>query len=51
MQGVSREIPMYPDPTYRPPPKTVELPIPEDPRSLLDFDPDINMDFTHFKRV
>ena len=27
------------------PPKPVELPIPEVPRSLSDFDPEINMDF------
>ena len=36
---------MYPDPTYRPPPKPVELPIPEVPRSISDFDPDINIVF------
>ena len=45
MQGVSREIPIYPDSTYRPPPKPVELPIPEVPRSLSDFYPEIYMDF------
>ena len=28
IQDVSKEIPMYADPTYRPPPKPVELPIP-----------------------
>ena len=45
IQDISREIPIYPDPTYRPPPNTVKLPIPEVPRSLLDFDPEINTDF------
>ena len=32
IKDVSREIPIYPDPTYRPPPKPVKLPIPEVPR-------------------
>ena len=45
IQDVNREIPMYPDPTYRPPPKPVKLPMPKVPRSLSDFDPEINMDF------
>ena len=44
-QDVSREIPIYPDPVYRSPPKPVKLPIPEVPRSLSDFDPEINMNF------
>ena len=42
---VSREIPIYQDPTYGPPPKPLELPIPKLPRSLLDFGPEINVDF------
>ena len=45
IQDVSREIPIYPDLTCRPPAKPVKLPILEVPRSLLDFDPEINMDF------
>ena len=45
IQDVSREIPIYPDPTYRPPPKSERIPIPEVPRSLSDFDSEINMDF------
>ena len=45
IQDVSREISIYSDPTYRPTPKPVKLPIPEVPRSLFDFDPEINMDF------
>ena len=45
IQDVSREIPIYPDPTYRPPPKPVKLPLPKVPRCLSDFDPEINMDF------
>ena len=35
---------MYLDLIYEPPPKPVRLPIPEVPRSLLDFDPEINKD-------
>ena len=45
MQDINRVIPTYPDPTYRPHPKPVKLPMPEIPRSLSDFDPEINMDF------
>ena len=44
IQNVNREIPVYPDPTYRFPLKLVKLPRPEVPRNLLDFDPNINMD-------
>ena len=36
---------MYPDPIYRPLPKPAEIPIPEVPRSLFNFDPEINKDF------
>ena len=36
---------MYPDPTYRPPPKPVKLLLPEVCRSLSDFHPEINRDF------
>ena len=45
IQDVIREIPIYSDPIYRPPPTAVKLPIPEVPRSLLDFDQEINLDF------
>ena len=45
IQDVSREILIYPDPTYRPPPKPVKLPIPEVPRSLSDLDPETNLPF------
>ena len=38
-----RQTPL--DPTYRPLPKLVKLPIPEIPRSLSDFYPEISMDF------
>ena len=54
IQDVSRKIPTYPDLVYRPLPKPVKLPISEVPRSISDFDPEINMDFKtihHFKRV
>ena len=44
-QDFSREIPIYPDPVYRPPPQPVKLPIPETSRSLTDIDPEINMEF------
>ena len=45
IQDVSREIPAYPDPIYRPPPKPTEIPLQEIPRKLMDLDTDINMDF------
>ena len=45
-KDVTREIRIYPDPIYRPLPRPVKLPIPKVPRSLLDIDPEIDMDFT-----
>ena len=45
IQDVSCEIPIYPDPVYRPHPKPVKTPIPEIPGSLLDIDPELNTDF------
>ena len=42
---MSKEFPIYPHPVYRPPPKPVKTSIPEIPRSLLDIDPELNMDF------
>ena len=44
IQDSSREIPTYPDPSYRPP-KPAEIPLQEIPRKLMDFDMDINADF------
>ena len=45
IQDVSREIPIYPDPVYRPPPKPIKSPMSDVPRSLSDFDQEINTDF------
>ena len=45
IKNISRKIPMYPDPIYRSLLKPAEIPLPEVPRGLLDFDPEINMDF------
>ena len=41
MQDISREIPMYPDSMYRPPPKPTEIPFQEIFRNLSDLDMDI----------
>ena len=45
IQDVAREIPIYPDPVYRPPPKPVKTSVPKIPGSLLDIDPELNADF------
>ena len=45
VQDVGREIPIYPDPVYRPPPKPVKSSITQIPGSLLDIDPELNTDF------
>ena len=45
IQDVAREIPVYPDPVYRPPPKPVKTSVPKICRSLSDIDPELNMDF------
>ena len=45
IQDISREIPAYADPIYRPPPKPTEISLQEIPRKLMDLDTDINMDF------
>ena len=42
---ISRDIPPYPDPVYRPPPKPAEIPLQQTPRKLTELDADINMDF------
>ena len=43
IQDVSREIPIYPDPVYRPHSKPIKTPLPEIPGSLLDIDPECNI--------
>ena len=43
-EDVNREMPIYPDPTYRPPDKPVKLPTLEVPKSLSDFDPENDTD-------
>ena len=45
IQDINRELPSYPNSTYRPPPKPVKMPIPKIHKSLLDIDPEVNMDF------
>ena len=45
IQDISREIPTYPDPIYRPPPKLTKITLQEIPRKLMDLNMDINMDF------
>ena len=54
IQDVAREIPIYPDPVIRTPPKPVKTPIPKIPGSLPDIDPELNTDLednSHFKKV
>ena len=45
IQNISRKIPAYTDPIYRPPPKPAEIPFQEILRKLRDLDTDIDMDF------
>ena len=45
IEDICRELPIYPDPVYRPPSKPVKTPIPQIPRSLSDIDPQCNTDF------
>ena len=45
IQYMSREIPIYPDPIYWPPPKPGKTRIPEIPGNLSDIDPEPSMDF------
>ena len=42
---ISKEIPTYMDPIYRPPPRPTEIPLWKIPRKLTDLDTDINTDF------
>ena len=44
-QDISREIPAYTYPIYRPPTKPPKIPLQEIPRKLTDLDNDINTDF------
>ena len=53
-QDVNREIPIYPDTVYTPPPKAVKKPISKIYGRLSDIDPKLNADFEkilHFRRV
>ena len=45
MQKISKYIPFYPAPVYRPPPQTVKIPMPEIAGNM-DINPELN---THFK--
>ena len=47
VQEVGREIPVYPDPVYRPFSKPVIPSMPNIPGSLPDIDPELNMDFNN----
>ena len=54
IKNVGREIPIYPDPVYRPPPKPVKTSISDVPGCLSHIDQDVNTDFEdnlHFKKV
>ena len=44
MQKISKEIPFYQDPIYRPPSKPVKKPSPKIPGSM-DINPELNTDF------
>ena len=48
IQHVGREIPIYPDSVYRPPPKPVKTSISNIPGSLSDIDPELAIDFRQF---
>ena len=39
-----KDIPLYPDPTYRPPPKPIQIPKSEGQQNI-DISPEINIDF------
>ena len=45
IQDTGREISIYPDPVYRPPPKPEKMPMPDIPKSLLGIYQELNMDF------
>ena len=44
MQKISKDIPFYPDPVYRPPPKPVKIPVPEF-LGYMDINPELNINF------
>ena len=44
IQKINKDIPFYPDPTYRPPPKPVRIPTSESPENI-DISPELNIDF------
>ena len=45
IQDVAREIPIYTDPVYRPPPKQGKTAVPKIPGNLADINPELNTDF------
>ena len=44
IQEINKDIPFYPDPTYRPPPKPVRIPTSENSESI-DISLELNTDF------
>ena len=44
IQKINKDIRFYPDPTYRPPPKPVRIPMSESPENI-DISPELNTDF------
>ena len=44
MQKIGKDIPFYPDPTYRPPPKPVKIPMSE-VLGNIDINLELNTDF------
>ena len=44
---IIKDIPFYPDPNYKPPPKAIRTPMPESSQSSesTDINPEINIDF------
>ena len=44
IQKITKDIPFYPDPTYRPPPKPVRIPISE-VQGNIDINAELNTDF------
>ena len=44
IQDASKEIPFYPDPVFRLPPKPIKIPVPKIPGSLSDIDLELKTD-------
>ena len=44
IQKINKDLPFYPDPNYRPPPKPVRIPISESPENI-DISLELNTDF------